>query len=461
MTLGRAVAGAALLGLAPARTSAEPLDRPLGERDRFELSVRGETHAELFRRALLPGANGAIVSTETIAPVRQYVQLRARDLDTPLRRDSLDVELSAWGNATIGEPGPERALDGDVQTANVTYRQDWLSVRIGRQHVAGGAARYARFDGADARAELGAGFAAEIYGGLTALPRWNQRPGYHYLGAAVDSDLRSPSALPPIERLQYWLGGGRLGYRATRVAAGLSLHDQWEQGGLSRLDLGADARAELSPVTTAAGSAILDLDARRLADARLWVDISPAALLDVSLEYLHAEPALLLSRQSVLAVFSTDGYDEIGASAIARATHELSVEGGAFAEIYDLGRPGGRGEAAVRVFAERDHRTMLRVGYARVQAPANGYHSVRTSLVRRITPRLSSSLEAYSYFYDEAIREVRTSVVYAGTLTLRPTDAITVLAGGSLARSPYALLDAQTQLRLAFDFDLVPGSAHR
>ena len=85
--------------------------------------------------------------------------------------------------------------------------------------------------------------------------------------------------------------------------------------------------------------------------------------------------------------------------------------------------------------------------------PDNGYHSVRSSLSRRILARLSGTLEAYAYLYDRAIRGSRTSAVYSGTLEYRPTPMVGVLWGVSLVRSPFARVDAQTTLRLAYDFD--------
>lgn len=435
----------------------EPRALP-AEPDRFDLYARGETHALLFRRALLPGAQGAIVTTDTVLPVRQYILLRARDVDTSWAKDSVDTELSAWGNVTFGDIGSEHAVDGDVQVANVGYRQGPLSFRLGRQHVAGGAARYARFDGGSVHLDSEFGLDAELYGGLTVLPRWDDRPGYHFLGAAVDTDLRNPDAVPPPDRTSHYLLGGRLGYRIQRFSAGLSLHDQWEQRGLTRFDAGADGQFAASDTTRFGGSGIFSIDAARFADVRLYADVTPTPPLDLSLEYLHTEPALLLSRESVLAVFSTDSYEEIGGTGQFRLTSLLSFEASAFAQIYEEGRPGARAEGAVRVLTNRSRTTALRIGYTRVQAPINGYHALRISLVKRIAEQLSGTLETYGYFYDDAISGIRTSVVYAGTLSAEPIDRLTVLLGASAARSPYAALDAQTQIRLAYDFDLVPRS---
>jgi hypothetical protein len=451
--VSRLVAAGLVLSL-PGRASAGPDSSSVAGPDRFDLFVRGETHAELFRRALRPGPDGTLVVTRTLLPIQEYVFLGAKNLDAPWRKDSIDVELSAWGATTLGDPSPERALDGDVQTANVGYRQGPLWVRLGRQHVAGGAARYARFDGADAGVALGAGLDVETYGGFVVLPRWDRTPGYYLLGAAAETALKDPNAVAAPPRSSTWLAGGRVGYKNDWARAGLSFHEEHTGGSLARRNLGADAEADLLDAMTVTGSALLDLDERRFADAHLSADVSPMGALDVTAEYLHAAPALLLSRQSVLSVFSTDSYDEVGGYATFRAARALRVESSGFVDVYDGGRPGGRGQIAARVLPDPSGRTVTRIEYTRLLAPGNGYHAIRVSLSRRFDPALSGTLEAYGYFYDSAIRNVSTSSVYAGTLTWQPERSLSFLIGGSLARSPYARLDAEAQLRVAYAFDL-------
>src|ERR1041385_344241 len=137
--------------------------------DAHFLLVHGETRADLFRRAALPGPNGAIVGTDTLLPIRETVLVRAEDLDTPLGTDSADVEASGWALVAFPEGVPMQSPDGDVQTAYVRLRRGPASFRLGRQLVTGGAARYARFDGLALDAALGQGFEASAYGGLTAL----------------------------------------------------------------------------------------------------------------------------------------------------------------------------------------------------------------------------------------------------------------------------------------------------
>jgi hypothetical protein len=442
------VASAVLVGSLGARAEASPAPG-----DRFDFWVYGESNAMLFRRALLPGPNGVLVETDMVIPIRQDVRLRAARLDSPWHPDSLDAELAVWGASIAGSAPDAQPLDGDVQVANVGYRAGPVLVRLGRQQTAGGAARYVRFDGAALDADLGGGFDASAYGGLTVLPRWNQQPGYFALGTGTDALRRDPAALPEPSRGQNWLAGGRLGWGDARARAHVSFHEQREDDGLARENLGAHGRIQVMDEVSAGGNLLLDVDARRIADGRLWLDTTPLPELDATLEFLHTEPALLLSRQSVVAVFSTSAYDELGGFVVARPLPLLALESGGWLQIYDQGHPGARGEIVARLAADRSMRSTLRVSYTRVLAPDNGYHGLRASVARRITEALTGTAEAYAYFYDEAIREVGTSTVYAAMLTWQAARALNLLAGTSVVRSPYALFDAQAQVRLAYDFD--------
>jgi hypothetical protein len=419
--------------------------------DRFQFSAYAETDARLFRRATLPGPEGALAADETVAPFYEYVALRVLDLDTRHRPDSVDIEVSGWARLWPTGGSLEEPLDGDVQTALVAYRAEQGSVRLGRQQIAGGAARFARFDGALLELSLESGFFAQTYAGLTVLPRWNRRPGYYYLGDAGASLLRDPAALEPLGRGGYWLGGARAGYRASRASAFLSFHEQREHGDLAHRDLGLDARAHWDRVGTLVASAIFDTDATDFADARVWMDFEPVGPLSFSIEALHTVPALWLSRQSVLSVFSSDRFDEAGGSASVRVGRKLRLEGSAFAAFYDEGRPGGRGEAGLRFLP--DPFTVARLTYTRLTAPENGYHSLRTSLERRFPARFTATLKLYAYLYDDPVAGYDTSLVYAGSVSHQATSRLSVLAGGSLASTPYAALDAQALLRATYAYD--------
>jgi len=437
-----------------AAQAAEP--RPGG--DRFELSARSETYAQLFRRALLPGPSGAVVETETVAPLFQYLSLRASKLDAPWRPDSVGIEVAGWARALTTENRYERGLDADLQTAFVDYRQDRAQVRFGRQQVVGGAARFARFDGLMLGFERLSGISGRVYAGFSVQPRWNQRTTYHHLGSDSESLLRDPSVLDDVPRRRYWVAGGALGFQGRRAAVTASFHEQRERGELAHRNLGLDARTTFGESSTLGGSAVLDTDSARLADARLWLDLTPVEPLSLSFEYLHTEPALWLSRQSVLSVFSSDRFDEAGGVATLRLLDELRLEAACFATLYDDHRPGARNEVTLRLAASR--RSQLRLSYARVLAARNGYQSIRSSWQERLSARLQSTLEAYHYLYDHEISGYRASSVYAGTLSYEPDERFGLLWGASLSRTPYAGLDAQTLVRLTVALDrLASGGA--
>ncbi|HET7540947.1 MAG TPA: hypothetical protein VFK05_13785 [Polyangiaceae bacterium] len=418
--------------------------------DRFSVSAQSETYVQLYRRALLPGQNGQLVPTETAVPVHEYLFANARDVDAPWQKDSIGIEFAAWGRVWPTDSSIERPFDGDVQTASIRLEAGPVWARVGRQQIGGGAARYVRFDGAMVGARSG-GFFIEGYGGFTVLPRWNDQPGYHQLGKAEDTLLVYQPATPM--RGNYWLTGARLGYQNSAISGSLSFHDEEVKGGVDRRNLGLDVGAQPFSRASLGASALLELDSLRFASARLWVDATPHRLFDLGAEVLHTEPALLLSRQSVLSVFSTDGFEEVGGTLSAKLLRWLRLDTNGYIEAYRGTGPGARGEAAVRFSWNADNPTLVRIGYTRVIAPKNGYQALRFSFSRKLAPKLSSTLEAYGYFYDDPIAGYKTSSMYAGTASYQVTDPLEIMWTASVARSPYAALDAQTMLRATYHFD--------
>lgn len=424
------------------------------EPDRFEVTAESQTYLHLFRRALLPGPAGALVTTDTAAPLTQYFSARATNVDSPWHRDAIDLEVAAWGRVWPTSGGFERPFDGDVQSANVRYRlgRHWL--RLGRQLMAGGAARFSRFDGVAVGGSLEGGWSLTAYGGAAVLPRWDALPGYHQLGRAERELLQGVPL--QLDRGAHWLAGARLGFQSEHHGGALSFHEQRERGGLGRRNLGLDFSGRLLPELGYGGSALLELSARRLADLRAWLDVEPHRLLRVSVEALRTEPSLYLSRQSVLSVFSTEGYTELGGFASLQARSWLRLEGSGYGEVYDLGRPGARAELAARFEVDRYYATFVRLGYSRVIIGNVGYQALRASLARQLARPLRATAELYGFFYDQAVEGYRASSVYSGTLDYQATARLALLWGASLSRSPYSRLDAQTLVRLSYDLDARP-----
>jgi len=428
----------------------------------MSIRVSSDTYVQLFRRAALPGPGGALVSTLFNAPIQEFASLRVDDVDVPWQPNSVDAELSAWANVSAGELGDGKRVDGDVSIAFVRHRLDYVSFTLGRQIQVGGAARMCRFDGATVSLQSPFGLGADAYGGFAVLPRWSERPGYQLLGSAADSLLRTPDAIEQPSRAGSWLAGGRLHYSYDRlVELGASFHEQRTDSELDRRSLGIDAHTEPWSWIEASGQVLLDVDSWQPADGRAAVEVYPLSELRITAEYLHTVPALFLSRQSVLSVFSVDAFHEIGGAASYTPWAWLGLEAFGYGEIYAADSSAGlRVGGSARAAPFESELLVLRLGYTRVTEPENGYHALRVALGSTPVEPLRLTLESYLYLYDEPVRhaytaaavDTRFSWLGATTAEWRFIEWGSALLGGSIAVTPYALLDAQLLGRLRVDF---------
>ncbi len=420
-----------------------------------EVQVISSTYLRMFQRALLPGPAGSQVSTRSSAPVYEYFALRAQRTPAPWGGE-VSVELSAWGNGLLNNIPGESRFDGDVSVFSVSQRFGPLVLRLGRQVVTGGAARFSRLDGVATELEPRRGWRLEAYGGLQVLPRWSQRPGYQQLGSATDALIRSSEWIADQERTGYGVWGGRASYRhGSWGQLGLSYHEQREQSELGRRDAAADLVVLPNGPVVVSGLALLDVDSGRLGEARAAVDVPVGNEFSVTGEFRRTEPALFLSRQSVLSVFSTSSFDEAGGEVRYRPLPALGLYASAYWTRFDEGGEGGRG--TLRVQASPIPRLFVQTVFSRVTESENGYYSVRASIRYRWSGRVSTVAEHDSYFYDKPIRGFATSTVDAGNLEWILSRGVRMLVGGSASRSPYAAFDAQGVARLICAFDGAAG----
>lgn len=455
------LATAVLHGASTVQADDSSVTADLATTDRYTFTVRSETYLRWFERALLPGPNGALVREQTLVPAYEYVSLQARDLDLPSGQDNLDIELSAFTRVHFVRPESEQAADGDITVANVLYHERGRYLRLGRQFAAGGAARYVRFDGLSAGSEIARGFSAGFYAGFTVLPRWDQRPGYYYLGSAADDLVRDPEGLPDPERSGYWLAGVQANYQPDRTLfTSLTFHEQHERSELAHQRLGAEAHWTPHEEVDLSASAILDTSALLFSDAHVYADWYAQPEYTVSAEYLHTVPALFLSHQSVLSVFSTDSYDEAGAQLDYHPLHTLTAAASGYVQAYSSGDLGLRSELRLRAIPDRGERVTCQAVYGRLLGSGMGYHSLRGSLRYRVSAPWTLTGDGSVYIYDHAIDGHLTSRVYAANLEWSNASSfprpgalqhrVRVLWGASLVQSPTARADVQTLLRLIY-----------
>jgi hypothetical protein len=429
--------------------------------DILAVEAYNSTYMPLFQRALLPGPAGSMVSPQptTNLPIYDYMMFRVVDADMPWAKNSADMELSLWGSGSIvGTDGQQRTYDGDVSVANVTQRFGLAYVKLGRQYVTEGAARFAHLDGFSAGVRSKLGLDLSGYAGWTVLPRWDARPNYQHLGSTSDSLVTSADQLPNSDRSGNWMMGARVGYSANRLGEiGLSVHDQQENHELGHRDAALDLHVFPSQAIDASGRVLMDLDSFSLADAFLGVSFHPSRDWDIATEYRRVVPTLLMSRQSVLSVFAVDRFDELGGEIRYHVTPRILLFGGSFVEWLQGDGVGSRTRGGAKIYPDDAHRLLLQFAYTRVVEPENGYHGTRISAAYRLLNPVTLTAEQYTYFYDVAIRGMRTSSVQVATASWRFLRQWELMLGGSLFHSPYAAMDAQTMLRLAYTFGSALG----
>jgi hypothetical protein len=425
--------------------------------DAYELYARSETYLSVFERALVPGASGALVRQDEMVPVQEYVLVRADRVDAPWARDALDFELSAWGSGQLLETSHEPGTDGDVLVARVLHRYGPTYVSLGRQIVAGGAARFVRFDGIAAGASS-RGFALDGYGGLTVLPRWNDRPGYQRLGSHFDDLAEDPSVAPEPSRGGWVLGGGRVSYApSASTQFGASFHEERQAGELGRRDLAGDVRLAPSKKTALTGRASLEVDSGRLSEALLAFDVYPRTDLDFALEARHVVPSLLLSRQSVLGVFAVDDFTELGTEARYRVSSRATLGSTVALGRFATGDLGGRARVRASLVPDVARRLAVELSYARVRDATTGYHVTRFASRYRLADPLGLIGEQHLYVYDDVINGYSTATVTAAHAELTPHRDWQFLLGANIARTPYASVDTRGLLRVIYTFHVDRG----
>jgi len=428
--------------------------------DQYELSGRLDTNLQIFGRALLPGPGGESVPTQTISPIHQSLSLRATQVDSPVGEDSVEVQVAAWGQIVLGQPQDIEAASWDLASAFITQRFDSLRLTLGRQSVAGGAARYSRFDGGRAALNLPFDLTLDAYGGWTVLPRWNKPYGYHNLEQNLDDWAKNPEQFQDPKRRQNWLAGARMNWQKEGVASlGVSLHQQKEHSSLTRQTLGMSGSFTQLERAKFFANALLSTEQSRFSRIRLsgdWDAVrAPKIETNISIrgEFLHSTPSLMLSQASIFSIFSYQEINEWGGELRAALPLRLRADFSGYAQLYNEGSPGYRSSLKFRYALDDRSTLILRTHLKRVVTESNGYWMARAAGSYVFTPRWSLMVDSYQYLYDQEIRSVASSSFYAAHLKYFSKYPWNARLGSSLSRSPYAKADARILARFTYNLD--------
>jgi hypothetical protein len=239
--------------------------------------------------AAAPAARAEKATATTYLLVRPVAMAGAPSLAAPVLENvtfsgsvqGWELRASLWGWLEL-RPGVAGVADADVLTLSGPLLKDGRLV-LGRQVVAGGAARWLLLDGARVFWELPAGFRVDAFTGLLPQPQFR------------------------FDR-QAWAYGARVSWRAAPFTeAGLSYLNARQYGWTSTERLGADLY--LGPWGGWQGSAraVFELRELRFAEVDLAAD-GPWG----TFTYHFASPDLFVPRTSVLSVFAASSLHEAG-----------------------------------------------------------------------------------------------------------------------------------------------------
>lgn len=454
---------AVLLGVAPAWADDAPAETSreapkvdaaataAPAKDDYDVDVRASTYVQATKQAFVPGANGVVAQPEAVAALYGYAFARVTNVDL-WGKDALSAELSAWGAlGALPEPAGQVG-DGDLQSAWVQHATKTFRIKLGRQVVMPGAARYVRFDGASAGVRLGP-VDVEAYVGFVTLPRFGRPRGYYILGSVNDA-LKDPKFLEAQTRPGQYTLGARAAWVGTPWLKGaVAFHEQQGADGLAFRNMAFDVVGTMTGTLSAGGRLVLDLAQVKPAEARVFVDITKIDKLPLSVDYGYAAPSLLLPHTSVLAAFGGAAWHELGAEATWRASQYLRLTGRAAGQLYEGDHLGFRGSLRALWTPDIDERWTLVAEYARTGAWENGYNHLRAAARWRATEDLFASVDAGTYLYDSPVRGVKASVMGLANVEYQALPELKLMISGSLASTPFAAVEGQVLGRLVFELD--------
>ncbi|HLE44330.1 MAG TPA: hypothetical protein VJB36_09975, partial [Methylomirabilota bacterium] len=346
----------------------------------------------------------------TVVPAYSILSITAREVTNPIA-DDLRLVVSTWGAYDFADPrwdnGTTSELTGDVTTGYVQagFAGRRLTLRLGRTHVMTGVARMLNVDGGEAIVLLPGGVRISGYAGLPVSQRFASRSGIRSWNPAA-GDLAF---------------GGRLGWTlATPGLAGrgldLGASANVVQDGDDpvRQEVGVDLRLQPFARTnlTLAGMGAFSLYDERFSEANVSLTWSARRRLHLTADWRFTAPDLLLARNSILSVFSSSEWNELGGG----VRYELGRGLSTGADYHVRLEPGEEGEdagnighdAAARLDWERSGTSAgLEASY--LEALDNGYIGTR-GYGRRDFGRLSPSLgnvfvsaDVLAHFFREAV----------------------------------------------------------
>jgi len=270
----------------------------------------------------------------TVVPLFEILSVSASGIRNPVSED-LDLVLNMWGSWDLADHrwdnGTNASVTGDVVTGylKAKFLDRHLTLRLGRETISAGNAQMIQIDGGDV---------------VLALPYFGVSG---FVGSPVSQRFQSRNQLvswnPVAGTLAY---GGRVyvqypmaGFAGRGIEIGGST--VWVTDGANtpvRQDVGLDGRIALVRDLTLQGYGNYSIYDQRYVDGSLLLDWNYKKF-HVNVDWRYVAPDLLLSRSSILSVFSAERRNDYGAGVF----YDLSKEwlaGAAYHLVVEPGKPG-------------------------------------------------------------------------------------------------------------------------
>ncbi|HSN90429.1 MAG TPA: hypothetical protein VLS93_04310 [Anaeromyxobacteraceae bacterium] len=358
------------------------------------------------------GTPGQEPELATVAPLFELLTVSARDVRLGFVKD-LEIQISTWGSYELADPrwdvGTSGDGTGDVLTAfaRARFLKRRLTVRLGREMVATGAARFLQIDGGDLSLKLPAGFGLSGYVGSPVSQRFQSRSGLQSWNPA-GGDLAYGG------RVSWGRFLDGVGGRGVDVGAFVAIVT--DGGDTARQDVGADLRIQPFGNLTLSGNGVYSLEAERLAETTAVLLWTPVRHVHLTADVRFSAPDLMLPRTSILSVFADSERTEAGVGATLQVTRTLDVgldarllsepgeQAGETNTGYEVRARGGFARGPTALGAEVSTLDSLDNGY--VAARVYGRHEIG---------RLFGAADLIAHFLREQVNGE--DVAVTGTLT--------------------------------------------
>jgi hypothetical protein len=341
--------------------------------------------------------------TYSLIPVYEMLSLSAHDVKNPLS-ESLELVLSTWGAANLGDKPwwngyvNSGSLSADLNLAYV--RAGWANravvLSLGRMNVVAGVARMVQLDGVSLALRLPAGFGVSAYAGSPVSARFSTR-GLPYDANPITGDVAA---------------GGRVSWMLPGVLdLGASVAWVADHGDAARQDVGGDIRITPTRALAIVGFADYSILAEALAEGSASATYQISRAVSVSADYRYTVPALFLSQNSILWVFSDSTRNDVGAN-VHLALGRWAVDAGYTELLTDSGN--GPRVGARATWRPTNHSSVgAELAYLDIPENKYVYGRVFGSLGMK---RFTATLDLQDYSFDKPVNGEKNS--FLGTLSV-------------------------------------------